>query len=126
MINRDFAGNGSIANTQMPRIAGIELVKSNNLPTVDESAGSNENTALNLDYSDTIAAVNIGDCVGTVKLLDLKMESQYDLRRQGNIILGKLAVGHGVLRPELAVEISDAGTTAADALTANNVPITVT
>jgi hypothetical protein len=126
MINRDFAGNGSIANVQMPKIAGVELIKTNNLPTTDESAAGNENSDLDIDYSDTIAALNIGAAVGTVKLLDLKMESQYDLRRQGNIILGKLAVGHGVLRPELALEINDAGVVAADALftdTANKAPI---
>jgi len=115
MINRDFAGNGSIANTQMPKIAGFEIVKTNNLPTANESAGSNENAALNLDYSNTIAVANTPEAVGTVKLLDLKMESQWDIRRQGDIILGKLALGHGVLRPETSLEINDAGTVSADA-----------
>ena len=110
MVNRDFAGNGSIQSAQMPSIAGFELVKTNNLP--DTVVSGAENADLNLDYTGTIAAVNTPDAVGTVKLLDLKMESQYDLRRQGNIILGKLAVGHGVLRPETAIEINDAGATA--------------
>ena len=120
MVNRDFAGNGSIADVQMPSIAGFELIKTNNLPDSDETAASNENSDLDLDYSDTLSVVNTPDAVGTVKLLDLKMESQYDLRRQGNIILGKLAVGHGVLRPECAIEINDGGTTAGNALSAGD------
>jgi hypothetical protein len=43
--------------------------------------------------------------VGTVKLIDLGMEMAYDIRRQGTLIVGKYAVGHGILRPESAVEI---------------------
>ena len=123
MVNRDYAGNGSIASTQMPGIAGFELIKTNNLPSTIVTGS--ENPDLNMTYTDTVAAVNVGAAVGTVKLLDLKMESQYDLRRQGNIILGKLAVGHGVLRPELALEINDAGVTAADVLDGAGTPITV-
>ena len=34
------------------------------------------------------------------------MESDYDIRRQGTLLLGKLAYGHGILRPESAVEIT--------------------
>ena len=55
-----------------------------------------------------MALVNTGDCVGTVKLLDLAMEQEYDITRQGHLIVGKYAVGHGVLRSECAVAISDA------------------
>ncbi len=29
----------------------------------------------------------------------------YDLRRQGTLMVSKYAVGHGVLRPESAVEL---------------------
>ena len=110
LVNRDFSGSGSISNVQMPKIAGIEVVKTNNLPNTSESG--NHDSALDQDYSKTVAVVNTPDCVGTVKLIDLKMESEYDLRRQGHIILGKIACGHGVLRPECSVEINDAGSAA--------------
>jgi len=36
------------------------------------------------------------------------MESEYDIRRQGTLMVGKLAYGHGILRPEAAVEIKTA------------------
>jgi hypothetical protein len=46
--------------------------------------------------------------VGTVKLMDLGMESEYQVSRQGTLMVAKYAVGHGVLRPEAAIEIRNA------------------
>jgi hypothetical protein len=46
--------------------------------------------------------------VGTVKLMDLAMESAYDIRRQGTLFVAKYAMGHGVLRPECSVELKKA------------------
>lgn len=44
--------------------------------------------------------------VGTVKLMDLSTRMDYDPRRLGHQIVSKFAVGHGVLRPEAAVELA--------------------
>ena len=33
------------------------------------------------------------------------MESEYDLRRQGSLMVAKMALGHGILRPESATLI---------------------
>ena len=52
--------------------------------------------------------VFIGSAVGTVKLMDLAVESEYDIRRQGTLMVAKYAMGHGVLRPEAAVGIKEA------------------
>ena len=43
--------------------------------------------------------------VGTVKLLDLAQEMSWDMRRQVTLLLAKYAIGHGILRPEAAVEL---------------------
>jgi hypothetical protein len=48
------------------------------------------------------------EAVGTVKLIDLAVETEYDMRRQGYLTLAKYAMGHGILRPECAVEIKTA------------------
>jgi hypothetical protein len=48
------------------------------------------------------------DAVGTVKLMDLAMESEYDIRRQGTLMVAKYALGHGVLRPSCAIELKTA------------------
>ena len=48
------------------------------------------------------------DAVATVKLLDLSVESEYQISRQGTLIVSKYAMGHNVLRPAMAVAISAA------------------
>ena len=37
--------------------------------------------------------------------MDLKMDTEYDLRRSGTLMVGKMAMGSGFLRPEAMVEI---------------------
>ena len=37
--------------------------------------------------------------------MDLAIESEYDIRRQGTLMVAKYALGSAVLRPESAVEI---------------------
>jgi len=37
--------------------------------------------------------------IGTVKLMDLAMENEYEIRTQGNLMVAKYAMGHGWLRP---------------------------
>ena len=61
--------------------------------------------------SDPSAVTAIATCfmlltlVGTVKLLDLSLETARDARRQGNLMIAKMAVGSDYLRSESAVEI---------------------
>jgi hypothetical protein len=40
--------------------------------------------------------------------MDLAVEMEYDMRRQGTLIVAKYALGHGILRPESAVELASA------------------
>jgi hypothetical protein len=42
-----------------------------------------------------------------VKLMDLSTEMEYSVRHQGTLIVAKYAMGHGILRPECAVELID-------------------
>ena len=43
------------------------------------------------------------DAVATVKLMDLSVESEYQIERQGTLIVSRYAMGHNVLRPAMAV-----------------------
>ena len=45
------------------------------------------------------------DAVATVKLMDLSVESEYQIQRQGTLIVSKYAMGHDVLRPAMAVAL---------------------
>ncbi len=109
-INADFSGRGSIADGTVAMIAGITLVKTPHLPTTNVTSGVDAGTGSRqaVDARNTIAIVAHPSCVGTVKLMDLAVESDYDIRRQGTLMVAKYAVGHGVLRPEGAVQIRSA------------------
>ena len=45
------------------------------------------------------------DAVATVKLMDLSVESEYQINRQGTLMVSKYAMGHNVLRPATAVAL---------------------
>ena len=114
-INVDFSGRGSIAEGKVVKIAGIELVpvahfvSSNVNSGVDQgsaTAGGSNPQAVNL--TNYVALVSHPSAVGTVKLMDLGVEKEYDIRRQGTLMVAKYAMGHGVLRPEAAVGIKEA------------------
>lgn len=103
LMNRDYtAGNGDLAKAQLGEVAGVKLVKTNNLPNSNVAAGP---AAYQGDFSKTAALVMTDAAVGTLKLLDLQSEMEYDMRRQGTLIVAKYLMGHGILRPECAVEL---------------------
>ena len=52
-----------------------------------------------------IGLVMTVDAVATVKLMDLSVESEYQINRQGTLMVSKYAMGHNVLRPACAVAL---------------------
>ena len=107
VINRDFGGQGSIAEGRVLKVAGINIFPTNNLPSSNINSGvaQGSDSSLAGDFSNTLGLVWHKSCAGTVKLLDLSTEMEYDMRRQGTLMVAKYAMGHGILRPETAIEI---------------------
>ena len=102
LINRDWGGAGVFSEGSVFRVAGINVIKTNNLPIT--------NIVTTETYHDVNAATVKGlvmhrSAVATVKLLDLAVESEYDIRRQGWLVVAKYAMGHGFVRPEACVEL---------------------
>lgn len=131
-INKDTSGGSAdAARGTIVEVAGIQLKKSNNFLeviaegniSVDQSSADNDDGSSNNDvfvgggvgYNGDFSALNnsgehgilVGtkEAIGTVKLLDLATESEYQIERQGTLFVAKYAMGHGVLRPECAVKI---------------------
>lgn len=103
LVDKDVNGNnGDKSKAKVYEVAGIELVKTNQLPNSVVNTGP---AAYQGDFSKTAALIMTPDAVGTVKLMDLMSEMEYDIRRQGTLMVSKYAVGHGILRPECAVEL---------------------
>ena len=116
-VNADIGGQGSIAQGTVPQIAGISIYKSNHIPSTDLSStstgdGDSSNDVFgvngvgyNGDFRNSFGIISHSAAVGTVKLLDLATESEYQIERQGTLFVAKYAMGHGVLRPECAIEL---------------------
>ena len=108
VLNRDWGGSGAYADGTVLKVAGISILKSNHLPTTDRSAVTGENNTYHANYTDNVGLVFNKNAVGTVKLMDLKMEqtgSDVHALWQGTFMVGSMAHGTGVLRPDCAVEI---------------------
>jgi len=116
-VNVDFSGgaNGGVASGRVLQIAGIKLIAVPHFVTSNVTTGADAGSAT--QGGSTPQAVNLTayeglvchpSAVGTVKLMDLATEMEYDIRRQGTLMVAKYAMGHGVLRPESAVGIKDA------------------
>jgi len=108
-INRDWGGSGVYADGTIYKVAGVGIVKSNNVPSTNiasaETGVSSGNT-YHGDFSKTVAVAMQRSAIGTVKLLDLAVEKEYQVSRQGTLIVAKYAMGHGGLRPDAGVEIA--------------------
>lgn len=111
VLNKDWGGAGAYADGKVLRIAGLTIVASNHLPSTNISSGVTAGgtpARYAVDARTTAALVMQKEAIGTVKLLDLAMESDYDIRRQGTLMVAKYAMGHGILRPECAIELATA------------------
>lgn len=108
VLNKDWGGAGAYADGKVLRIAGLTIVATNHLPSTNITTGTQAGTATRyaVDARTTAALVLQKEAIGTVKLLDLAMESEYDIRRQGTLMVAKYAMGHGILRPECAIELA--------------------
>jgi len=106
-IHRDFAGDGSKARATMPFAADLQVLKSNNIPTADDSAEATVPVPLRDDFRECVGLVWHKNAIGTVKLLDMKTESAYDIRRQGSLFVSKYAIGQDYLRPEGCISLED-------------------
>lgn len=113
VINKDVGGEGSLAAGTITRVAGITILTSNHLPNTDLTSTSNRWLGQGSFNDYTVDCTDLAGIVfqkggfGTLKLMDLTMESEYLIARQGNLFVSKYSMGHGVLRPESVVVWSD-------------------
>ena len=112
-INRDYGndGNGSLASGVVLSVAGIRIFKSNHLPTADYTPPAGDlgsvsgSQAFDGTNTEPQALVFHRSALATVKLLDLAVETDYLVERQGTIMVAKYAMGHEILRNEALVSL---------------------
>lgn len=108
VINRDWGGAGAYADGTVLKVAGITILKSNQLPTTNRSAVTGEQNDYSANYTDSVALAFNKQAAGTVKLMDLKMEqtgSDVHALWQGTFMVASMALGSNILRPDCSVEI---------------------
>ena len=112
LVSRDFSSNnGDFSKGQVVMIGGVRIIKSNTAVTAftdQSSAITGTNNTYNVNAATIAGVVFHKSAVGTCKLKDLVLENTYDPRRLGNLMTARLALGHGILRPESAVSIKTA------------------
>lgn len=121
ILHRDYGndGNGNTKDGFVLKCAGMTIVKTPHLPRTDTSydadgasggAATAQNPGENNDYQGDFRKLTAlcwhPEAVGTVKLKDLTMENEYQIRHQGDLMVAKMACGTGGLRADATVVIN--------------------
>jgi hypothetical protein len=113
-LNKDVGGSGSVSGGVVPQVGGVKILMSNHIPNTDESTTGltpdplSRSGAYKSDYSALRGLIFTQDAAATVKLMDLGVESEYQIDRQGTLMVAKYAMGHNVLRPACAISLNAA------------------
>lgn len=102
-------GGGSYEAGTTGKLNNIKIVKTNHLPksNIEQAAGSaNPNNIYYGDFSKTACLVMNKQAVGTVTRQGLMVEAEWQLEKLAHLLVARILQGHGILRPEAAVEIS--------------------
>ena len=111
ILNRDYGNNQGNLNSGegLVEIAGISIKRSNNLPflagTVNSQSG--ENNDYSADFSNHCGLIYQKDVAGVVEAIGPQVQvtsGDVSVLYQGDIILGRLAMGAGTLNPAAAIE----------------------
>ena len=115
ILNRDFGNNQGNLNSGegLYEIAGIQIKRSNNLPfqagTV--AAVDGENNTYNGAFADHAGLIYYKDAAAVVEAIGPQVQTTgADIKTmyQGDIIVGRLAMGAATLNPAAAIEIQTA------------------
>lgn len=112
ILNRDWGGAGVYSEGKVLKVAGVQIIKSNHLPTTNiTTVTPGEKNSYIGDFTNTVALALQKEAIGTVKLRDLSVQQSghdFNVMYQATLMLAKYAMGHGVLRPGCAIELSKA------------------
>lgn len=103
LVDVNLGAKGAVATGRVDTVAGLPIIKSNHVPSTNVATGP---TKYQGNFTTTVGLIFNKMAAGTVQLLDLGMESEYEIRRQGTFMVAKYAVGHDVLRPDCAIEVA--------------------
>ena len=115
ILNRDYGNNQGNLNSGegLVEIAGISIKRSNNLPflagTVNGQSG--ENNDYSGDFSTHCGLIYQRDAAGIVEAIGPQVQvtgGDVSVLYQGDVMVGRLAMGVGTLNPAGAIELTSA------------------
>ena len=96
LINQDWGGAGAYSDGKILRVAGIDIMKSNHLPSDNYAGTTGENNTYLGDFRDSVGVIFNKMAIGTVKLMDLATEMtghDFYVMYQGTLLVAKYAMG---------------------------------
>ena len=108
--NHDI-GTGSYSEGTTGKLNGIKVIKTNHLPSTNitqSQDATNPNNIYYGNFTNTACLVMNKQAVGTVSRQGLIVEPKWMLERLSHLLTARILQGHGILRPDCAVEISAA------------------
>ena len=115
ILNRDFgSGQGNLnSGDGLYEIAGISIKRSNNLPFLAGAVASvnGENNDYSGDFSTSCGLIYYKDAAGVVEAMAPSVQTtsgDVSVMYQGDLIVGRLAMGCGTLNPAAAIELQSA------------------
>lgn len=111
LINKNWGGEGSLALGRLGTVAGIELIKTNHIPKTNQTADNSVFEKYRGDFSKTAFHFMHKDAVGTVVLIPTQASIDWIPTNKTTLLTAQYLAGHGVLRPECAIEVTSEDTT---------------
>ena len=115
LLNRDYGNNQGNLNSGegLYEIAGISIRRSNNLPFMAGSVArvDGENNDYSGDFSAHCGLIYQKDAAGVVEAIGPQVQTtsgDVSVLYQGDVIVGRLAMGVGTLNPAAAIELQAA------------------
>jgi hypothetical protein len=115
ILNRDYGNSqGSLNSGEgLYEIAGISIKRSNNLPFLagNISAVNGENNNYSGDFSTHCGLIYGKEAAGVVEAVGPQVQvtsGDVSVIYQGDVILGRMAMGCGTLNPAAAIELQSA------------------
>jgi hypothetical protein len=115
ILNRDYGNNQGSMNSGagLYEIAGISIRKSNNLPFLQGSVAKvpGENNDYSGDFSTSCGLIYCRDAAAVVEAIGPSVQTtsgDVSVMYQGDIIVGRLAMGSDWLNPAAAIELTSA------------------
>lgn len=112
LVSKDFnMSNGDYSKRLVMEVGGFQVVKSNNFAIDHTSVTRHPDTSDSkyaVDATGYKALCMHPHAIGTVELLGMATEAEYEISRQGWLAVSKMAIGHGVLRPDCIIALDGA------------------